>query len=125
MIHAMPCHGACPESCVLSPISFPASAMGSSRAPKKAAKEAPSASPTTTAPPPGLGPDPFLQPLPIGHHPGIGDLCLQLGLTAIEAQERRHAPDEVGHTQVAAQDVWAVVLDLAEGHAALLLADAS
>jgi hypothetical protein len=49
---------------------------------------------------------------------------LELGLASIEAQQRGHAGKKVCHAQVAAQYVWRVELDLAEGDAALFLADA-
>lgn len=108
-------------SCVLHP-------QWLSRAPKQAAKEAPSASasasPAPTPLPPGLRSDPFLEPLSIRHLLGIRDLCLELGLASIEAQQRGHAGKKVRHAQVAAQYVWRVELDLAEGDAALFLADA-
>lgn len=93
------------------------------RTSKKAAEEAPSSSPSPTALPPGLCPDPFLEPLSICHLLRIRNFRLELSLSTIEAQQRRHASDQVRHAKIAAQYVWGVVLDLTEGDATLLLAD--
>lgn len=73
---------------------------------------------------PSLVPDPLLEPGAVAQLPGVGRLGLGLGLAGVEAEQRRDAVDHVRHAQPARHDVRAVVLDGAQVHAALGLADA-
>lgn len=78
--------------------------------------------------PPRLIPYPLLQKRPIHQLPAIRDLSLDHRLASVKAQQRRDARDHKRRAQPSrpgiAHDIRGVVLDGAEPHAALGLADA-
>lgn len=76
--------------------------------------------------PPGLGANPLDQKLAIGQRPRVGDLCSNLGLAGVEAEQGGDRRDHVLQGKVGApgHDVGRVKLDRSQGDATLVLADA-